>query len=328
MHSVSVVIPVYRGEFTLRPMLQSLIPLANDQITPAGLPFRITEVIMVYDNGPDESDRVIRELSVQSSLVRPVWLSKNSGQHAATLAGMASSSGDWVVTMDEDGQQDPADIGVMLDVALAVGAQVVYGKPINPPPHGPLRNLASRLAKRMVSILSGNHRAADYNSYRLVLGSVARGVAAYAGVGVYLDVALGWIAGRFTTAPVRLSAESRQSGYTWRSLASHFWRMVISSGTRPLRLVGLVGALFGLVGFLLAAWVIVIKLAFGINATGWASTIVILLGAVGVILFSLAVIAEYVGVAVSMAMGKPPYFIVTDPESGPLRRAGSPTESE
>ena len=323
-----MVVPVYRGASTLRAVLESLTPLALDQTTAGGAIFRVTEVILVDDNGPDGSDRVIRELSSESPLVRPVWLSKNSGQHAATLAGMASSSGDWVITMDEDGQQDPSDISVLLDAALATGSQVVYGKPVNPPPHGPFRNAASRGAKRLVSVLSGNRRAADYNSYRLVLGSVARGVAAYAGVGVYLDVALGWIAGRFTTAPIRLRAESRQSGYSWRSLASHFWRLVVSSGTRPLRLVGVIGALFGLVGVALAVWVIVIKVVAGINTAGWASTVVILLGAVGVILFSLAIIAEYVGVAVSMAMGKPPYFIVTDPESGPLRRSGNSSQVE
>lgn len=58
-------------------------------------------------------------------------------------------------------------------------------------------------------------------------------MAAYAGPSVYLDVALGWVAGTVTTAPVALRDEGeRRSGYSLRRLLSHFWRMVLSSGTR------------------------------------------------------------------------------------------------
>ena len=85
---------------------------------PDGHLLTVTEVLLVHDNGPDDSAGVIRELAEQYDHVRAVWLSRNFGQHAATLAGMASSGGDWIVTMDEDGQHDPAAIGPMLDVAM------------------------------------------------------------------------------------------------------------------------------------------------------------------------------------------------------------------
>jgi len=53
---------------------------------------------------------------------------------------------------------------------------------------------------------------------------------------------------------------------------------------------------------------------------GWTSTMVAVLVGVGLVVFALGVIAEYVGVAVSMAMGKPPYLIATDVALGPLGR--------
>ena len=320
MHSLSVVIPVYRGESSLAARVDELTKYRRQSLSPGGVPFVITELVLVYDNGADDSARVIRELSAVEDWVRPIWLSKNYGQHAATLAGMASSIGDWVVTVDEDGQQDPADIGVMLDAALKTGSQVVYARPQNRPPHGVLRNFASRRAKAIAVSLSGKSHAADYNSYRLILGSVARGVAAYAGPGVYLDVALGWVAGRFTTAPTFLRGEDRSSGYSGRALLSHFWRLVISSGTRVLRLVSVAGVVLAVVGVLVALWVVIVKLFFGIDSAGWASTVVILLLGCGAILFTLGVIAEYVGANVNMAMGKPAYFVTTDPADGPLGR--------
>lgn len=318
IHTLSVVIPVYSGEHTLPPLIAELEPYTRDTVTALAVPFRVTEVILVHDNGPDRSDVTMRELAKSHAFVRTVWLSRNFGQHAATLAGIASTSGDWVVTMDEDGQQNPAEIPALLDAAISKRAQVVYGKPSNPPPHGVLRNAASQAAKAIVNKLLSTPNATDFNSYRLILGSVARGVAAYSGHGVYLDIALGWIAGDCITAPVTLRSETRESGYSLRRLLGHFLRLVISSGTRGLRLVSILGISFGVAGALVAAWLVFAKLTAGIDAPGWTSLMVILLITSGATLLSLGIVAEYIGVSVNMAMGKPPYVITSDPADGPL----------
>ena len=110
-HTVSVVIPVYRGAETLPEVVSEVVDLAEPFVTPNGHQGRITEILLVHDHGPDTSDLAIRQLAEKYDIVRPIWLSRNFGQHAATLAGMASSGGDWIVTMDEDGQHDPAYIG-------------------------------------------------------------------------------------------------------------------------------------------------------------------------------------------------------------------------
>ncbi|WP_244932246.1 glycosyltransferase [Nocardioides sp. W7] len=320
VHAISVVIPVYQGEHTLAHLLADLEPWHQPFLTPDGHRARVAEVLLVHDCGPDGSDRVIREAAAAHEWVRPVWLSRNFGQHAATLAGMSSSGGDWVATLDEDGQHDPADLGTMLDRAMAEQADVVYAAPVNPAPHGFLRNASSRLAKRSIGLLSGRAEAASFHSYRLMLGDVARSVAAYSGSGVYLDVALGWVSRRVVTAPVRLRAEARASGYGWRTLMSHYWRMVLSGGTRVLRVVSLLGFVFASLGFLLAAFVVWARLSNQIEVTGWASSMVTVLLSSGVLLFTMGVVAEYLGVAVNMAMGKPLYLVVRDRADGPLSR--------
>lgn len=318
-HRISVVIPVYQGQTTLPGVLAELEPWVRPFVTEGGHRARVTEVVLVHDCGPDESDRVIREAARAHDWVRPLWLSRNFGQHAATLAGMSSSGGDWVATMDEDGQHDPADLGVMLDRALAVRADVVYADPRNPAPHGFLRNRASKFAKRSMRLLSGRDGAEEFHSFRFVLGDVARSVAAYAGAGVYLDVALAWVSRRTTTVAVTLREEGdRRSGYRWRSLASHYWRMVITGGTRMLRVVTLLGVLFAVVGVVLAVVVVILRLSGHISEAGWASTMVVALLSSGALLFALGVVAEYLGVAVNMAMGKPLYLIVSDRADGPL----------
>src|SRR3954454_17386407 len=195
-HTVSVVIPVYAGQRTLDAVVEDILPLVSGATTEGGHRFRVSEVILVHDHGPDDSPTVIRALAAKHAFIRPIWLTRNFGQHAATLAGMASSGGDWIVTMDEDGQHDPAYIPQMLDTAMRDRAGVVYALPTNEPPHGLLRNLASKGSKWLVERWVRDIDVSSFQSYRLILGEVGRSVAAYAGAGVYLDVALSWVNGR------------------------------------------------------------------------------------------------------------------------------------
>lgn len=320
-HLVTVVVPVYAGERTLGGLVEEILALVEEFTTDDGHVARVTEVVLVHDHGPDDSARVMRELAARHPVVRLVWLTRNYGQHAATLAGMASSGGEWIVTLDEDGQHDPADMGDFLDVALRERAQVVYADPTNLPPHGFLRNTASKVAKWVFGTVLSQGASASFQSYRLVLGEVGRSVAAYAGAGVYLDVAIQWIARDSAFCPVELRDEGgRASGYSLRRLLSHFWRLVLSSGTRGLRVVSALGVLFAFFGVAVAIYLVIASATKSDVPQGWTSAIVAQLLGTGVILFSLGVVAEYVGVAVNMAMGKPIYVIVSDPEAGPLGR--------
>jgi len=320
-HGISIVVPVYKGELTLRALLSEISALTTVTLSPSGVPWTVAEVLLVHDNGPDRSAAVIRALADEYDFVRPVWLSRNFGQHSATLAGMASSGSEWIATVDEDGQHDPADIGVLLDAAVANEAPLVYAKPANAKPHGALRNAASRGAKALIAGLANGQKASDFQSFRLILGEIGRSVAAYAGSGVYLDVAMGWVAARAVTADVHFRDEGqRVSGYSGRKLLSHFWRLVLSSGTRALRFVAMAGAGLAAAGVILAV-VFIIQWLLGADLpAGWTSLMTVILITSGALLISLGMVAEYLGMAVNMAMGKPPYLIVSDPADGPLGR--------
>ena len=311
---VSIVIPVYSGEKTLPTVLAEIQPLTLEQSTPAGLIYRVCEVILVHDCGPDRSDSVLEQLGQEHSFARIVWLSRNYGQHAATMAGMASATGDWVVTIDEDGQQDTADIARMLDVAVARSLQLVYAQPANPPPHGWLRNLASRTAKRIAAKLLGNDGKSEFNSYRLIDGETARTLAAYCGHGVYLDVGLFWVVGRIGSCTVQLRTElERPSGYSWLKLLQHFWTMILTSGTRPLRLITLLGIVSLIMAVGLSAYAIYGKYFTNDTVPGWTSLLIVMSAFSGVILMSLGVISEYLAITLGIAMGRPLYVVSSKP---------------
>jgi len=312
--TVSVVIPVYQGEKSLPGLMQEIAAVTQQCITPQGVAFSIKEVLLVHDSGPDRSDLVLEALAIQYPFVKPIWLSRNYGQHAATLSGMASASGNWIVTMDEDGQQNPAEIGKMLDIALDDGYQIVYAQPINPPPHGVFRNLFSKLAKKIaLYFLGGRYKSGAFNSFRLVNGEIARILAAYCGNGVYLDVALFWVANRIGYVPMLLRGESRPSSYSFGMLMNHFWRMVLTSGTRPLRLITLMGVASFVLALFLLGYALYSKFIETTPIQGWTSLLIIISFFSGLIMVSLGIVAEYLALTTSIVMGKPLYIVTSKP---------------
>lgn len=309
LRRISIVIPVYRGERTLDALMNEIVPLTEPMASPSGLRFHVAEVLLVHDCGPDRSDLTIEALAAKFPFVRPIWLSRNYGQHAATLAGMASASGDWVMTIDEDGQQDPADAGKMLDVAIRDHLQLVYAQPGNAPPHGVVRNLMSRTAKSIASKLLANNKMGSFNSFRLVDGEIARTLAAYCGQGVYLDMALHWITSRVGHCVLNMRAEDRPSSYSYMKLLSHFWNLVFTTGTRPLRLITLMGFVSVFLAMLISAYAIYGKVTGSVPVQGWTSLLIIVAFFSGCILTALGVIAEYLAVTMGIAMGKPLYVV-------------------
>jgi undecaprenyl-phosphate 4-deoxy-4-formamido-L-arabinose transferase len=224
---------------------------------------------------------------------------------------MASTRSEWVLTMDEDLQHDPSEIGNLLDKAVDGRADMVYGIDSKIKVHGLRRSIASRSAKIAAGILMGNSAPRNYSSFRLIDGSIARGVSAYVGEGVYLDVALGWITERVLTCDVTNHFEYRdRSGYTLKKLFSHLLRLVLSNGTRPLRIVTISGVSIAFTGITYALFVIARVILSGETVPGWTSVIVSILVIGGLVLVSLGVIAEYVGLAVRAAFGKPNYFVL------------------
>lgn len=325
-HSLSFVIPVFSGEGCLDAVVSEILELDKAEATPGGLPFKVREVILVHDGGSIASASTMRRLAALSPLVYLKWLTTNFGQHPATIAGMSSTSSDWVITLDEDGQFNPADVPTLLDAAIQFKSPLVYGVSNSAPPHSKLRNFASSLTKRFVAKILVGRGMADFSSFRLILGDVARGVAAYAGPGTYLDVALHWTANSHQTVQVRFRhVADRQSTYSHRKLLGHFWRLVLSSGTKPLRFVSYIGITAAGGGFILAVLVVLRRILYGFPI-GFASVFVALLLLGGLLLVSIGVIAEYIGLIARSTVGRPLYISQSDPGQGPLSRQSFSSE--
>lgn len=314
--TLSVVIPVYRGADSVERVVTELLAVCDS--APPQVP-RLVEVVLVHDGAMDDSATVIQALATQDARITPVWLTRNFGQHAATLAGCSSTTGDWIVTMDEDGLHDPRSIQVMHAAAVEQGIDLVYAHATDHP-HRAWRSLTSRTAKSIVRSVFGVQGAEDFSSFRLLDGATTRALAAYCGPGVYLDVALQWVfasAGRVAT---QFRQEYREaSGYSLNALVGHFRRMVLTAGTRPLRIASMMGLVVATMGVLGAVVLVVGRLSGAIDVQGWTSVMVALATLLGVVLLVLGVIAEYLSMTLTAVSGRPPYLI----SGRPPRRPGS-----
>jgi glycosyltransferase involved in cell wall biosynthesis len=117
--SVSVVVPVYDERDSLRPLTEELLPVLRG----LGLP---CEVVFVDDGSRDGSAEILADLAAQEPEVTVVRLRRNFGKAAALMAGFRQATGDAIVTIDADLQDDPAEIPRLLS-GLEQGADLVSG---------------------------------------------------------------------------------------------------------------------------------------------------------------------------------------------------------
>ncbi len=312
---LSTVTPLYKGEDFVRELVARL-HVVKTRLEKEDCPVLLTEAIFVDDGAVDGSCAVLAELEKEHSWLRVVHLSRNFGQHPATIAGILHSCGEWVATLDEDLQHPPERLFELLSHAVTRGRDVVYANPAGEVHHARFRNLTSRWYKIILSKLSGNPHVRHFNSFRMVRGTVARGAAALAGSETYLDVALCWFTTRVgsVTLPlvdIRTSA-GKKSGYNLWALLRHARRMLTTSQIKLLRIGGLIGFIAVLASLGWIAFIVVWKLMFpeSVDIRGWASTVVcvIFFGGLGAFLHGIAI--EYLSLIVQQTQGRPVFLVV------------------
>ncbi len=307
--TLGLVIPVYSGEKYLASLVEQ-IEILHNNLRQADAPLRLSQVLLVLDEPIDDSASVALKLADVHPWLDVLTLSRGFGQHPATVAGVLHTSTDWVATLDEDLQHPPSLLPDMVARAAIANADLVYA--CNPTgTHKSWRDTTSRLAKHLVALIAGVEHAIDFSSFRLVRGSIARAAASVAGHETYFDVALTWHTTRVERYEAVLIDQRSSSGYRFRSLISHFRRLVISSNATILRAVaglGLVGVLASMLGFgwLLAGSV----LGFRAEVQGWLSTMMAVLFFGGILTLAMSFLSEYVLNIAQRVQGRPTFHTV------------------
>ena len=288
---ISIVVPVYDE----RGALPELIEEIDAALAPLG---RRSELIFIDDGSTDGSGEYLLERAAERDDMNVIDLGRNAGKSAALAAGFERSRGEVVVTLDGDGQDDPAEIPVLL-ARLDEGYDLVSGwKQVRRDPAR--RRLASRVFNRITAMISGVGLHDFNNGLKAYRGDRVRTLEVYGEMHRFipvLGVQQGW---KVTEVPV--NHRPRVHGRTKFGLERYARGMLDllavvfmgRYGNRPLHLFGGIGICFFVVGLVIGVYLVIEKLAG--NAIGERPLLLlsVLLIVVGIQLFTFGLLAQMV----------------------------------
>ena len=297
---ISVVVPVYNAEPTLKELVAELaqvLPTCRDQY----------EVILVNDGSQDASWDVVSLLSEQYPWVRGINLMRNYGQHNATLCGIRAANYSMTVTMDDDLQHPPSEIPKLL-ARKEEGFDVVYGRPMTRS-HSWWRNLAAIYVKWAMAKLLTIPQIGEVSAFRIFDTRIRNAFAKFQGPRLSLDLLILWGTARFSS--VLVEHPPRQAGRSNYSLFSLVDRTLVSLttfSTRPLRFATLMG--FVVTGFGFCALIYVFARYFihgSLPGFPFLASIICIFG--GAQLFTTGIIGEYLGRTYQRSLDAPTYVV-------------------
>lgn len=305
---LTITVPIFNEEQNIIPLYEK-IRAAMDAIGHSW------ELVLVNDGSRDSSAALLDAIAAEDSRVAVVHFPRNYGQTAAMMAGMDYARGEIIVPMDGDLQNDPEDIGRLLE-KLGEGFDVVSGWRKDRQDHAIKRNLPSRLANSLISRVSGVHLH-DYGcSLKAYRREVLEGVKLYGEMHRFVPIYAAWNGARVTEIPVahhpRLHGVSKYG--LERIMKVILDLMVVKflfrySG-KPIYIFGGFGVISILCGILAGLWAIMLKLLEGTSLIQTPLPLLsVFLGAVGVLSILMGLLAEMLNRTYHESQAKPVYKV-------------------
>lgn len=301
--NVSIIVPVFNEE----PCLDELLT----RISAVGaLLGRSYELVLVNDGSRDRSLERLRRAALHDPRIVVIDLNRNYGQHAAVFAGFAAARGAIVVTMDADLQNPPEEIPRLL-AKIDEGYDVVGTVRVHR--HDTLfRRLASRLANRLTRLSTGA-RLSDYGCMlRAYRAEVVKALCAADEHSTFIPVLAEMYASRVTEVPVAHAERQRgTSKYNVGKLLLLQLDLLTSFSLIPLRATMAVGILTALVATLSAAVLVALRLLEGPDwaVSGVFTLFAVLFLFIGILLFAVGLVGEYVGRIYVQVRHRPRYVV-------------------
>ncbi len=246
---ISVVVPFYNEEENIEELYRRL----KKVLAEVG---RTYELVFVDDGSQDRTPEILQRLFQQDKTVKVIRLRRNFGQTAALQAGFDFARGEIIISMDGDLQHDPAEIPYFLD-KMAEGYDIVSGWRKKRVDSFWLRRLPSWVANRLMRWLSGvpiHDFGTTFKAYRR---EVVEGIQLYGELHRFIPALISRTGFKITEIPIHnIVRQKGKSKYGLSRVRRVFFdlmtvKFIISFIDRPLQFFGLIGLIFGGLGFLI-----------------------------------------------------------------------------
>ncbi len=305
MKYISFVIPCYRSENTIEIVISELIAT----ITNGGI--SDYEIILVNDCSPDDVWKVIQHLSEKNPKIKGISLSRNFGQHAALMAGYAYCEGDYVVSLDDDGQM-PLEVLLQMIEQLDSGYDVActyYEEEIKKSLY---RKFGTWIAEKMSKVMLGAPKDFKSSSFYIARKFVIKEMIRYKNAYPYLAGLLLRTTKNIAYVPARHRERLEgSSGYSMKKLLALWLNGFTAFSVIPLRFASFLGIFCSFIGFFIGILAIVRKLMNPDMLLGYSSTIASIFFVGGVIMMILGMIGEYIG-RIYISINNAPIYVIKE----------------
>lgn len=306
MEKISFVIPCYRSENTILKVLSEIRNVMKEKLHEYSY-----EIVCVNDGSPDAVLDVLVSAAQDAPELKVIDLAKNTGQHAAMMAGMSYSEGDIVVLLDDDGQCPTDHLPELLaplhdgyDVSIA--QYDFYGRK-----ESPFRLVGSRLNELMMRSMLGKPKGLGMFNFYAIKAFVVQEMLQYRNPYPYIDGLI--LRVTHNIAGVKMQDRPRIAGssnYNLAKLLSLFMNGFTAFSIKPLRIATLMGSVISVCGFIFGIVIIIRKLLdpVGIDA-GYSSIMAVILFIGGMLMLLLGICGEYIG-RIYISINNSPQYVV------------------
>lgn len=300
---ISVVIPVFNGAKTVGLLADELMRSSAS---------RDIEIVLVNDGSRDDSHSVCVEVFRKyRPRVKYILLAKNFGEHNAVLAGLCHAKGDYAVIIDDDFQNPPDEIELLVKEAVRHKYDVVYSR-YAAKQHSRFRNAGSALNNIVASYLLDKPRDLYLSSFKCINRFVIDEVTKYKGPFPYIDGLILRVTRNIGQVLVRHQKRREgRSGYTLRKLVGLWLNMLVNFSVHPLRVSTIFGFLFSIVGGLFSVYLIIDKIMHPEMPAGITSILVTVLILSGINLIILGLLGEYIGKQL-LSLNQTPQYVIRE----------------
>lgn len=300
---ISIIVPIYRCSQTISELSRRLV----DSITKVNEQF---EIIYINDASPENDWERVVEDTKKDNRIKGINLSRNFGQHYAITAGLQHASGEWIVVMDGDLQDQPEEIPALYKKAKE-GFDIVLARRIHRKDSF-LKRQSSRWFYMLLAYLTDTEQNAEIANFGIYNRKVIDAILSMNDKTRYFPTMVKWVGFKRTEISVNHAhRQDGKSGYSLKALINLALNTILSFSDKPLRLTVKLGVSISVLSFILAAIILFRALTGHITVIGYSSIIISIWFLSGIIITLIGMLGLYIGRIFDQVKDRP-VFIVSE----------------